>query len=119
MRKIPTAPRILIVRLSAIGDVVHGIPVLNALRAHFPAAFLGWVVEGRSADLLRGHPALDRVIQVPRKWLKSPRAVWRLRRELHDLNFDIAIDLQCLTKSAIAARLSGAKRRIGFGGADG
>ena len=119
MPQISTAPRILIVRLSAIGDVVHGLPVLNALRAHFPGAFLGWVVEGRAADLLRGHPALDRLIQVPRKWLKSPSAVWRLRRELRELKFDVALDLQCLTKSAIAAWLSGAKRRIGFGGADG
>ena len=118
MPKTSTAPRILIVRLSAIGDVVHGLPVLNALRAHFPDAFLGWVVEGRAADLLRGHAALDRLIQVPRKWLKSPKAVWRLRSELRELQFDIALDLQCLTKSAIAGWLSGAKRRIGFGGPD-
>ncbi len=114
-----SSPRILIVRLSAIGDVVHGLPVLNALREKFPKAFIGWVVEGRTADVLCGHPALDQVIQVPRKWLKSPSATWRLRKELRSLKFDIAIDLQCLTKSAIAARLSGAKRRIGFGGPDG
>jgi len=112
-------PRILIVRLSAIGDVVHGLPVLNALRERFPQAFIGWLVEGRSGDLLAGHAALNELIRVPRKWLKSPRTVWNLRQRLKQLRFDIAIDVQGLTKSAVAARLSGAKQRIGFDGADG
>ena len=111
--------RILIVRLSAIGDVIHGVPVLCALRSAFPQAFIGWVVEGRAGDLLEGHPALDELIRVPRGWLKSPREVWRLRRRLRACRFDTTIDLQCLTKSAIAAWLSGAPRRIGKAGADG
>lgn len=109
-------PRILVVRLSAMGDLIHGVPVLNALREAMPDAFLGWVAEGRNADLLEGHPALDRLIRVPRRWLKSPRAVVALRRELRSLRFDITLDLQSLTKSAVAAWLSGARRRIGFGG---
>lgn len=115
----PRAPRILIVRLSAIGDVIHGVPVLCALRDALPNAFLGWVVEGRAGDLVDSHPALDALIRVPRGWLKSPREVWRLRQRLHNLRFDVSIDLQCLTKSAIAAWLSGAPRRIGKGGEDG
>ena len=115
----PQSPRILIVRLSAIGDVIHGVPVLCALRSALPEAFLAWVVEGRAGDLLAGHPALDELVRVPRGWLKSPREVWRLRQRLHELRFDTAIDLQCLTKSAIAAWLSGAPRRIGKGGDDG
>lgn len=113
------APRILIVRLSAIGDVVHGIPVLCALRSRMPGAHLGWVVEGRAAHLLDGHPALDALVRVPRGWLRSPREVWRLRQRLRALRFDTAIDLQCLTKSAVAAWLSGARRRIGKAGEDG
>lgn len=112
-------PRILIVRLSAIGDVIHGLPVLCALRAALPESFLGWVVEGRAGDLLEGHPALDALVRLPRGWLKSPRETWWLRRRLRDLRFDTTIDLQCLTKSAIAAWLSGARRRIGKGGSDG
>jgi len=115
----PKSPRILVVRLSAIGDVIHGVPVLCALRAALPEAFLAWVVEGRAGDLLAGHPALDELVRVPRGWLKSPREVWGLRRRLHQLRFDTAIDMQCLTKSAIAAWLSGAPRRIGKGGEDG
>jgi lipopolysaccharide heptosyltransferase I len=114
-----SSPRILVVRLSAIGDVIHGLPVLNALREAFPTAFLGWVVEGRAATLLEGHPALDALINVPRGWLKSPRAVWQLRGQLRKLNFDTTIDVQGLTKSAVAAWLSGAPRRIGFDGAKG
>lgn len=113
------APRILIVRLSAIGDVVHGLPVLNALRDAIPQAHLAWVVEGRTADLLRGHQALDELIVVPRRWLKSPREVWKLWRRLRASRFDVTIDLQGLSKSAVAARLSGARRRLGFDGADG
>src|SRR5690606_39067804 len=65
------------------------------------------------------HPAIDTLIRVPRKWLKSPRGVWQLRKELRQLAFDVAIDVQGLTKSAVAAWLSGARRRIGFRGEDG
>lgn len=112
-------PRILVVRLSAIGDVIHGVPVLCALREALPASFLAWVVEGRMGELLEGHPALDELIRVPRGWLGSLREVGRLRQRLRALKFDTVIDLQCLTKSAIAAWLSGAPRRIGKAGADG
>jgi lipopolysaccharide heptosyltransferase I len=111
--------RILIVRLSAIGDVIHGVPVLCALRSSFPKAFIGWVVEGRAAALLEDHPALDELIRLPRGWLKSPRLIWRLRQRLRACRFDATIDLQCLTKSAVAAWLSGAPRRIGKAGEDG
>jgi lipopolysaccharide heptosyltransferase I len=104
-----------VVRLSAIGDVIHGLPVLSALRERFPDARLAWVVEEPAAELLEGHPALDELITVPRKWLKSPRNLLGLRRRLRALRVDIALDLQGLSKSAAAAWLSGAPRRIGFG----
>ena len=54
-----TPHRILIVRLSAIGDVIHGLPVLCALRTAYPSAHLAWVVEGRAGEVLEGHAALD------------------------------------------------------------
>jgi len=113
------APRILIVRLSSVGDVLHGLPVLCALRDRFPEAHLGWVVEDRAAGLLEGHGALDELIVVPRGWWKSPAALWRLRQRLRASRFEIAVDVQGLTKSALAARLSGARRRIGFDGEKG
>ena len=115
----PKRPRILIARLSAIGDVLHSLPVACALRAKFPHATIGWVVEGRAGDLLEGHPAIDHLHRVPRKWLKSIKAVRELRRGLKAVQYDLTIDVQGLTKSAIAARLSGALRRIGYGGVDG
>jgi lipopolysaccharide heptosyltransferase I len=108
------SPRILIVRLSAIGDVIHGMPVLCALRDHYPGAMLAWVVESRAAALLRGHRAVDELIEIRRGWLTSPRAVWEVRRRLRAMNFDAAIDIQGLTKSAVAAWVSGAPQRIGF-----
>lgn len=111
--------RILIVRLSAIGDVIHGLPVLNALRRAMPDAEISWVVEGRAGDLLRGHAALNEVVSVPRGWLKSAKEVLKLRGKLKQLRPEIALDLQGLTKSAVAAWISGAKRRIGFSGVDG
>ena len=108
-------PRILIVRLSAIGDVIHTMPMLCALRARFPQAVLSWAVESRAAALLEGHAALDELIVVPRGFLKSPMQLWRLARRLRSLRLDVAIDGQGLTKSALVAWLSGARRRIGFG----
>ncbi len=110
------SPRILLVRLSAIGDVIHGMPIAVALRKHLPDAFLAWVVEQRAADVLEGHPAIDQRIVLPRGWLWSPSTVWRLRKQLKALSFDTAIDAQGLTKSAVVARLSGARRRIGMDG---
>lgn len=114
-----SGPRILISRLSAIGDVLHSLPVACALRRHFPTAHIGWIVEGRTGDLLVDHPAIDALYRVKRGWLKSPRAVWELRRQLKAARYEISIDVQGLTKSAVAARLSGAGRRIGFRGVDG
>jgi heptosyltransferase-1 len=61
------SPKILIVKLSAIGDVVHTLPALNALRRHFPNAHITWLVEEAAADLVAGHRCLDRVLVSQRK----------------------------------------------------
>ena len=106
--------RILITRLSAIGDGIHTMPVLCALRREFPQATLGWVAEPGAAQLLRGHECLDELMVVPKGWLKSPSEVLKLRRQLRSLEFDTVIDPQSLTKSAMAGFLSGARERIGF-----
>jgi lipopolysaccharide heptosyltransferase I len=115
----PAPRRVLIVRLGAIGDVVHGLPVLAALRRAWPAARLGWVVEPAGAKLLAGVSALDERIIVPRGWYRSPTGMWRARSAVRGFGADVAIDLQGLTKSALLAWFSGAKRRIGFDGTDG
>ncbi len=106
--------RVLIVRLSAIGDVVFALPLAAALRKARPDAFIGWIVEEPAAALLAGNPLLDWIKVVPKKWLKRPSLVAEIRRDLRAQRFDIALDPQGLTKSAAAAWLSGAKTRIGF-----
>jgi len=113
---LPSSPRILIVRLSAIGDVIHTIPLLNALRDSLPKASLSWVVQKPASILLEGHPSLDELIETHRGFLKSPREVRRLRRRLREQRYDVVIDAQGLTKSALLGWLSGAPRRIGYGG---
>jgi heptosyltransferase-1 len=110
-----TVPRFLIVRLSAIGDVIQAVPLACALRERFPEAYIAWAVEGPSGTLLEGHPAVDELICLRRGWLKSPRGVWRLRQHLRSRKFDIVLEAQGLTKAAVLAWLSGARRRIGFG----
>jgi heptosyltransferase-1 len=108
------APRsIVIVKLSSIGDVLHGVPVAVAAKRAFPDARIGWVVEGRASDVLAGHPAIDHLFRLPRGWLKSPAQVASLRKQLRGFAADVAIDLQGLLKSGVATWLSAAPVRIG------
>ncbi|MDR2755259.1 MAG: glycosyltransferase family 9 protein [Planctomycetaceae bacterium] len=111
--------RILIVRFSAIGDVVHTLPVLIALRTRFPHAEIAWLIEEKMSKLLLGHWALDRLIIVKKNWIKSWSEVVFLRKRLQMFAPDVTIDVQGLFKSSFAAWLSGAAYRIGFGGIDG
>jgi ADP-heptose:LPS heptosyltransferase len=106
--------RILIVRLSAIGDTIHSLPLAAALRREYPGCFLGWVTESPSAPLLADNPLIDWLHVLPKGWLKSPRLILELRNCLLAERFDTAFDIQGLSKSAIAAKLSGAGIRIGF-----
>lgn len=113
--------RILIVRTSALGDIVHCLPVLTALGRHRPAARIGWVVEDVFEPLLAGHPALAATIPVAtRRWGREPFAA-ATRREvaatigrLRAFGADVALDLMGNHKGALLAALSGARRRIGL-----
>ncbi len=106
--------RILIVRLSAIGDCILSVPVLNAIRRHFPKARIGWVVERAAAQLIEGHSALDDLFVVSKATFRSPGQLWTIARELRQWRPDTTIDLQGLTKSSLLAWLSGARRRLGL-----
>ncbi|HJT26259.1 MAG TPA: lipopolysaccharide heptosyltransferase I [Pyrinomonadaceae bacterium] len=113
--------RILIVKLSSIGDIVHTLPALAALRAAMPQAEISWVVERRSAEILRDNPILDRLIEVDTKALRrglmsgeTLRAPRQQLRRLRASAFDVALDFQGLLKSASIARLSGARRVFGY-----
>ena len=106
--------RILIVRLSSLGDVVHTIPVAAALRRHFPDATIDWVVDETCAGLLSLVPVIDNLLVLRSESTSTVSAWSSLRRELLDSRYDVALDVQGLGKSAIVARLSGAERVIGF-----
>jgi len=113
--------RILIVKLGSIGDVVHTLPALAAIRSALPEAEISWVVERRSAEILRDNPILDRLIEVDTKALRrglmsgeTLRAPRQQLRRLRASAFDLALDFQGLLKSASIARLSGARRVFGF-----
>ncbi|MHB8865164.1 MAG: glycosyltransferase family 9 protein [Pirellulaceae bacterium] len=110
----PYEPRILITRLSALGDCILTLPVACALREQFPRALVIWAVEPLSASLLSRHPAIDRLVVVPKGWLASPHLIRVLRDRLHAFRFDWALDPQSLTKSSLLGWLSGASRRVGF-----
>lgn len=113
------APRILIARMSAIGDTILTLPVACALRAHFPNAYLAWVVEEKSSAMVMDHASLDEVLVLPRRWFTSLRRLWAARHMLRGGRFDTTIDCQGMTKSAFACRLTGARQRIGFRGEHG
>ncbi len=123
-----TPVEILIVKLSAIGDVVHTLPFLHVLRKNFPLAKIDWLVEEGAAGLIEGHPAIRRVIISRRKsWrrrlFKDRRVVevWReILRFLKDLRryrYDCVIDLQGLLKSGLLVGLSKGERKLGMKGA--
>lgn len=113
--------RILIVRTSALGDVVHALPVLTALRRRLPNATIGWVIEETLAPLLDGHPDLDRVIPVrTRRWRRAPLSVGTLRGvgdftgAIQEFSADVALDLMGNHKSAAICALTMADRRVGL-----
>ena len=112
--------RILLVKLGAIGDVVHTLPALAALRCALPAAHLAWVIErGGAAKLLQNNPALDELIEVDtRGWrndLFDPASRQAIKTSLTKIRgFDLTLDFQGLIKSGMIAWLSRAPRRIGF-----
>ncbi|MGL4209661.1 MAG: lipopolysaccharide heptosyltransferase II [Candidatus Adiutrix sp.] len=115
---------ILIIKMSALGDVVMTLPALLSLRAAYPKAKIDWLVEAPSFDLLRGHPALNKVIVSPRhqimSLLKSGRFIEAFKiftafvKNLKSQNYDVILDLQGLHKSAMMVFLANGVRKIGF-----
>ena len=129
MEIMPQPKRILIIRLSAIGDIVFASPLIAALRRAYPQAHLAWLAQPECEPLLRHHPDLDQVILWPRgewralwrerRWRELGRRVRALRAELRRQRFDLALDLQGLLKSGLLAWLSGARERVGLGSREG
>ncbi len=112
--------KILIIKPSALGDIVLAMPAACMLRQNFPGAYISWMVRPEFAPLLEGHPAVDELILFDRKrlgkWWRSAKSfnlLVELVKQLRAGNFDFALDLQGLLRSAIFAFLSGSPQRIG------
>lgn len=108
------APRhICIVLLTGLGDVVHGLPVVNALKRAWPESRITWVVEPMPAGILQPHPSVDRVVVFEKR--RGWRGVLDLRRQLAGEHFDLAINLNIYFKSIFGTLFSGAPVRWTFG----
>ncbi len=129
---IPMTGRILVVRLSAMGDIIHALPAITALRAASPDLQIGWLVEERWVELLCARESDRMAARSPQKplvdWVhlanfkawrqallanESWRAMRSLRAEVRGMNYDLALDLQGAIRSALAAKASGAAMRVG------
>lgn len=115
--------KILIIRLSAIGDTIHTLPLAAALREQYPDAQIDWLVEDKAAQFVLNNPLLNNVFVVPKKeWkrrgisLKNIDDFNKIISKLQKQHYDIAIDVQQLFKSGIFLKLSNAKRKIALSG---
>lgn len=113
--------KILIVKLSSIGDVIHTLPVLSVIRSKIVNAEITWVVEKNSAEILRQNPLISKLIEVDTKSLrkkdsfgKNFNLATQQLKELRSVKFDVVLDFQGLWKSAAIAKLARAKKRFGF-----
>lgn len=112
--------KILIIKLSALGDLVHTLPVPRALRKEYPDSYIVWMIEERYQELLYNNPDIDEIITIRtkvwrKKWSKETfNEIQQTVNNLRQKKFDIVFDLHGLIKSGIIAMLSGAKTKIGF-----
>jgi len=107
----PHSRRILVVRLGAMGDMIHALPAVASLKQGFTGSQLTWAVEPRWAPLLEGNPFVDRLVFVDRRTRAGLRRAWE---ELRAEPFDFAVDFQGLIKSALVAAAARADRIYGF-----
>ena len=103
--------RMLIVRLGALGDIIHSLPAVASLKHSFPGSVLTWVVEPQWAPLLEANPFIDRIVLLRRG---NPRGLLETWRELRSCRYDFAVDFQGLLKSALVASSARPERLFGF-----
>ena len=110
--------KIAIVKLSALGDIVHAMVVLQFIKKYNQALEVDWVVEEAYLDLLKAHPDINNIITVNIKKVKKHKSLYLLYKELKKLRsfgpYDLVIDMQSLIKSAIISRLMPSKLTLGF-----
>ncbi|HXB28032.1 MAG TPA: glycosyltransferase family 9 protein [Gemmatimonadaceae bacterium] len=105
--------RICIVMLSAIGDSVHVLPVINAIKREYPMAWITWVIEPGPAALVRGHPSIDEIIEIDPHRGFGAFAAYRLALRKHE-PFDLLIDLQVALKGGLVTAVTPATVKLGF-----
>jgi heptosyltransferase I len=106
-----SGPRILVVRTGAMGDVIHALPAVASLKHSFPGSQLVWAIDAHWAPLLEGNPFVDAVVPIRRKTFSGIAEAWR---KLREQEFDFAVDLQGLMKSALIASIARADRIFGY-----
>jgi ADP-heptose:LPS heptosyltransferase len=113
--------RILLIKPSALGDVVHTIPVLVKLRARYPRARIDWLITPENAEVVRHHPALSNVVLFARRDFSKPGQRWRamlgffdMLKQIRRARYDLVVDMHGQVRSALFALTSGARVRIGF-----
>ena len=113
--------RILLIKPSALGDVVHTIPLLVKLRARYPRARIDWLITPENAEVVRHHPALSNVVLFARRDFSKPGQRWRatlgffdLLKQIRRAKYDLVVDMHGQVRSALFALISGARVRIGF-----
>lgn len=105
--------KILVIKMSSLGDIVHSLPFLHMLRSTYPSAHITWAVHDAYIDILPGKPWIDELYVVHRRQMTDLSYLMKIRKELKKYEFDLVIDLQMLAKSAIISFLSGGKLKIG------
>jgi len=110
--KLPEQPRICMVMMSAIGDVVHALPVITAIKRHRPRARITWILQAPGAALVKGHKDVDEILIFDRKagW----RGFWNLRQQLKSRPFDVVLDLQCYLKASIITAMCRSPIKLGL-----
>jgi lipopolysaccharide heptosyltransferase I len=122
---LPARPKILLVRFSALGDVIQTLPILPMLRQQYPDAYVGWAIDAELVPAIEGHELVDRIHACYRKrWFKniadvsasvqSVREMKKFVKDVRQEHYDVALDVQGLFKTALLTFVSGAKHRIGF-----
>jgi heptosyltransferase-1 len=106
--------RVLIVKMSSLGDIIHALPSLYVLKKTYPKVHITWAVHPAFAGILPGKPWIDEIFLIDRNHIKDIKYLRKVRKELHARHFDLTIDLQMIAKSALISFLSGSPSKIGY-----
>jgi heptosyltransferase I len=109
---LPTSSQILVVMMSAVGDAVHALPVVAALKRHDPSVRITWILQPGPASMIEGHPDVDEIVRFDRK--RGWKAYVDIRRALAGRSFDLVLDLQVYFKASIVTALARAPVKLGF-----